>query len=82
MNVVTGEIEEIYIENGQTKGKVRTKQSFVHVPLLLLMDLRVGDYVVVESGVALSKIKQEKIPHHTRKTANEAPNFLHAVNEE
>lgn len=57
MNLITGEAVEIYVVGGVTKAKVRIGGAFVNVPLTLLMDVRVGDEIVVSSGVALSKVE-------------------------
>jgi hydrogenase maturation factor len=56
MNLITGEVAEIYVAGGLTKGKVKISGAFIDVPLTLLMDVRVGDEIVVSSGVALSKV--------------------------
>jgi len=58
MNLVTGEICEIYVEEGTTMAKVSVKGAFIHVPILFLSQARVGDSVLIESGVAISKLEE------------------------
>jgi hydrogenase maturation factor len=58
MNLVTGRIVEIYIEGGTTKAKVNVGGALFKVVMTLLMDARVGDNVLVDSGVALSTMQQ------------------------
>jgi hydrogenase maturation factor len=58
MNLVTGRITEIYIEGGTTKAKVSVGGALFKVVMTLLMDARVGDEVLVDSGVALSTVQQ------------------------
>ena len=57
MNLVSGEIIEIYVRDATTMAKVSVKGAFVHVPLLLLPDAKVGDQILIESGVAISKVE-------------------------
>jgi hydrogenase maturation factor len=59
MNPVTGEIIEIYGDTWTEMAKVRVDGVFIRVPLLLLPDARVGDHVLVESGVAIAIVKTE-----------------------
>ena len=60
MNVLTGKIVEIYLEDGRTMGKVRVGGAITNVALMLLMNVKVHDRVVIDSGIALSKINEEK----------------------
>ncbi len=57
MNLITGKIVEIYLEGGITKAKVSVGGAYVRMPLMLLMDARVGDEVLIEAGVAISKVE-------------------------
>ncbi len=59
MNLISGQIEEVYVRDGVTMGKVNIRGAFVKVPLLFLMDAKIGDMIVIESGVAISKTEQE-----------------------
>ena len=61
MNLSSGEIVEIYVEDGTTYAKVRVKGTFTRVPLIFLPEVRVGDTVLIDSGVAISKVEREKI---------------------
>ena len=59
--MLTGKIVEIYLEDGRTMGKVRVGGALTNVALMLLMNAKVHDRVVIDSGMALSKIKDEKV---------------------
>jgi hydrogenase maturation factor len=60
MNIMTGQIEEIFVKEGMTMGKVSVRGACVKVPLTFLMEARVGDKIVIESGVAISRSEQEQ----------------------
>ncbi|MER3525323.1 MAG: hypothetical protein C4326_15090 [Ignavibacteria bacterium] len=53
MYLLTGCLKEIFVEGGVTKGKVQVGGAFTTVILRLLLDARVGDTIVVDSGVAI-----------------------------
>ena len=59
MNIITGQIEEIFVSDGMTMGKVSVRGAYLKVPLTFLMSAKVGDTIVIESGVAISQSKQE-----------------------
>jgi hydrogenase maturation factor len=59
LNLVSGQIEEIYVHEGMTMGKVNVRGAFLRVPLTFLMDAKIGDTIVIESGVAISKTDRE-----------------------
>jgi hydrogenase maturation factor len=59
MTLVTGEIVAIDPDTWTDMAKVRVDGVFIRVPLLLLPDARVGDRVLVESGVAIAVVKTE-----------------------
>jgi hydrogenase maturation factor len=59
MNLVTGEIVDIYLDTWTKMAKVRVNGAFIRVPLLLLPDAKVGDRVLVEGGVAIAVVKAE-----------------------
>ena len=65
-----GEIVEIYIRDGSTLAKVRVDGSYLNVPLLLLMNARVGDQVVIDAGIALTKIEPRAKSKHALATAS------------
>lgn len=62
MNIFSGEIQELYIKDGTTMARVNVKGAVIHVPIIFLPDAKVGDTVLIESGVAISIIQPE--PHH------------------
>ena len=45
MNVLTGKIVEIYLEDGKTMGKVRVGGAMTNVALMLLMNAKVHDRI-------------------------------------
>jgi hydrogenase maturation factor len=59
MNIITGQLVEIFVADGTTMGKVSVRGAYVKVPLTFLMSAKVGDTVVIESGVAISVSEQE-----------------------
>ncbi len=62
MNPMKGEITEIYIKEGSTMGKVLIDGSYFHVPLLLLLNAKVGDQVLIDAGIAVSKVSDKHSP--------------------
>ena len=61
MGIMTGEVVEIYMEDGKAMGKISVGGAIVHVALMLLIDANVGDKVIVDSGIAISRIEPEEI---------------------
>jgi hypothetical protein len=61
MKGTVGEILEIYIQGGTTMGMIRVKGDIMDVPLMLVMDAKRGDRVVIESGIAVSSAHPEKV---------------------
>jgi len=61
MGVMSGTINEIYVEDGKPKASVRVGSTTMRIDLLLLMDAKVDDRVLFDSGMALEKIEEEKI---------------------
>ena len=55
MNLVSGIIEEIYVREGMAMGRINVRGAMMNVSLTFLMDARIGDTILVESGVAISK---------------------------
>ena len=55
MNLVYGEVTDLFIENGMQMGLVRVSGSLKKVPLDLLTSIQRGDRVLVCDGVAISK---------------------------
>ena len=60
MNPITGKLVEIYIEDGTTMGRVEIQGVYQRILLTLVLDARVGDRVLVESGMGLSIIDRTK----------------------
>ncbi len=56
MNLVSGRVEEIYEQGGIMMGRVNVRGAIIRASLALLLEVQVGDVVLVESGVAISKI--------------------------
>jgi hydrogenase maturation factor len=66
MNLVYGEITDLFIENGMQMGLVRVSGALKKVPLDLLTSVQRGDTVLVCDGVAISKTTDtiaDKIRH-------------------
>ena len=61
MNLLTGVVEEIYMQEGTTMGRVSIKGATLRVPLMFLPDAVVGDTVLIESGVAISRVQPQNI---------------------
>ena len=57
MNLLRGEIVEVYSDGGMTMAKVRISGAYTRVPLMSLPSARVGDQVLVESGVGIALIR-------------------------
>jgi tetrahydrodipicolinate N-succinyltransferase len=72
MQLVSGRVTEIYIEEGVMKAKVSIGGAFLHIPRMLLMDVHVGDDIIVSAGVAVAKsgshtVKEtENVPGNSR----------------
>lgn len=64
MNLVSGEIVEIFVEEGTTVGKVSVRGAQLFVPLIFLPNARVGDTILIESGVAISTVEPEPLEDH------------------
>ncbi len=59
MNLVYGEIVEIFSENGMRMGRVRVAGALKNVPLDLLTSIDCGDRVLLCDGVAISKVEND-----------------------
>jgi hydrogenase maturation factor len=59
MSLLTGRIEQIYAESGLLMGKVNVRGAFIRVPLTFVSDARIGDIVVIESGVAVARTDRD-----------------------
>jgi hydrogenase maturation factor len=56
MKTRSGTITEIFLEDGIPRATVRAGDLSLPVALTLMMDVRVGDEVLIDSGIALSRI--------------------------
>jgi hydrogenase maturation factor len=63
-NRLSGKIVEIYVSEGSTKGKILVDGSYLHVPLFLIMNARVGDHVLIDAGIAIRKIEKNPSVAH------------------
>lgn len=59
MNLVYGEIVDVFTEEGVRMGKIRTGGAMKRAALELITDARPGDVVLLCDGVALSKVQEE-----------------------
>ena len=60
MILVTGEVTSIDDTGGVRTGLVRVGGASLRVSLALLDNIRVGDAVLVEAGVAIGKVEPEQ----------------------
>ncbi len=60
MNLITGEIVEIFVEDGMKMAKARVGGAFMRVSLQVLPEAQVADQILIESGVAISKMEPQK----------------------
>lgn len=56
MNLIYGEIVEIFVEEGMRLGRVRVSGAIRKISLHLLTNPNCGDRVLVCDGVAISKV--------------------------
>jgi len=72
MNLVYGELVEVFSEEGLRFGKIRVAGAMKKVPLELLTDVEPRDTILVCDGVGISQVtaapKTEKthVPRHLR----------------
>jgi hydrogenase maturation factor len=59
MNLVYGEIVDVFLEDGVRMGKIRVGGAMKKVALELIDDVQPGDVVLVCDGVAISKVQEE-----------------------
>jgi hydrogenase maturation factor len=59
MRLITGEIVEIYPDGQKLMARVSVAGAFMRVPVVLLSDVKVGDRVLIESGVAIAKVNSQ-----------------------
>ncbi len=56
MNLLYGNIVEIFSQDGMRMGKVRVAGTVKNIPLELLTDVQPGDRVLLCDGVAIGKV--------------------------
>jgi hydrogenase maturation factor len=56
MNLVYGEIVDLFLEDGIQMGNVRVFGAMKKVPLELLTDAQPGDTILMCDGVGISKV--------------------------
>ena len=72
MNLIYGEIVELFVDNGMSMGNVRVSGVLRKVPLDLLTGVECGDKVLLCDGVAISKVdgnakpEQENVSRDSR----------------
>jgi hydrogenase maturation factor len=60
MNLITGEVVDIYVDGWKTMGRVRISGALMHVPMMFLPDAKVGDRILIDSGVAIAKVESRQ----------------------
>jgi hydrogenase maturation factor len=61
MKPKSGRITEIFLEDGIPRATVRIGEVSLPVMLTLMMDVRVGDEILIDSGIALSRIREPRV---------------------
>jgi hydrogenase maturation factor len=71
MNLVYGEIVDVFTEAGVRMGRIRIGGALKAVALELVADAGPGDIVLLCDGVALSKVQEEQtnVLGHSRSRA-------------
>lgn len=59
MNLVYGEIVDVFTENGMRMGRVRVAGALKNVPLDLLTNINCGDRVLLCDGVPISRVEDD-----------------------
>jgi hydrogenase maturation factor len=60
VNLLSGEIVQISSEGDTRIAKVKIGGAFTRVPLTLITNGKVGDTILIESGVAIAKITEQR----------------------
>ncbi|HET7623695.1 MAG TPA: HypC/HybG/HupF family hydrogenase formation chaperone [Verrucomicrobiae bacterium] len=60
MNLIYGEITEVFSDGEMPFGKIRVGGAFKKIPLALIENAACGDTVLVCDGVAIGKVKMER----------------------
>jgi len=59
MRLVTGEIVEIHPDAQKPMARVRVAGAFVRVSIMFLPEAKVGDCILIDSGVAIAKVEPQ-----------------------
>ena len=59
MNLISGEITEIFVEDGTAMARVNVQGASTRISLMFLPEAHVGDMILSESGVAVSRLQPE-----------------------
>ncbi len=74
MNLLYGEVIEIFRDDGVLMGKIKVRGATKNIPLGLLTDVARGDRVLICDGVAISQVidpqelDEKHVPCDSRKT--------------
>lgn len=60
MTLVSGHIVEISVDGGIRYAKVSVGGALIRTPLLYVPDVSVGDWVLLDAGVAIAKIDEKR----------------------
>jgi hydrogenase maturation factor len=72
MNLIYGEVVDVFQEEGMRFGKVRVGGAIAHALLELLTDTKRGDRVLLCDGVAISKV-ENATQHRDPPCASQSP---------
>jgi hydrogenase maturation factor len=61
MNVISGEITEIFVEDGRPMAMMNVRGALKQVSLMFVTEAHVGDTILAESGVAISNVRREMV---------------------
>jgi hydrogenase maturation factor len=59
MTLLTGEVVEVYLDDGRTMARVSIGGAFMRVPLMLVSNVKAGDLILIESGVAIARVQSQ-----------------------
>jgi len=59
VRLVTGEIFQIHPDAQKPLARVRIAGVFMNAPMTFLPDAKVGDYILIDSGIAVAKVKPQ-----------------------
>jgi len=60
MHCVTGKIVELYTEGELPMARVGVHGAFLRVPISFTQGMKVGDFLLIESGVAIAIVQPPK----------------------